>query len=100
MERAYIDNMDIISIALGSNGDWPQAADAVMAERFTRKGLIVIAAMGSSVRNGIWEASSPAVAPNAYVVAALGNVKYRAYTTSVGGDNTGKIPYMSAIEGQ
>jgi hypothetical protein len=71
-----------------------------VAECLTRKNLIVIAAMGNSATNGIWKASSPTVAPNTYAVVVLGNVKYRAYTTSVVSDNMHRIPYMPAFEGQ
>ncbi|KAI9598607.1 peptidase S8/S53 domain-containing protein [Syncephalis fuscata] len=96
MELAYIQNMDVINLSLGGDGNWPQSFDTVVAEWLTRKGLIVVAAMGNSATNGIWEASSPGVAPSVFSVAALDNVKYQAYTFTINGDASRKIPYQSS----
>ncbi|KAI9597756.1 peptidase S8/S53 domain-containing protein [Syncephalis fuscata] len=99
LERAFKEKMDIVNLSLGGDSSWGQSPDAVVAERLSRKGLIVVAAMGNSATKGLWEASSPAIAPSAFSVASLDNIKYRAYTLSLASAPTKHFPYASSKEG-
>ncbi|KAI8052843.1 peptidase S8/S53 domain-containing protein [Syncephalis plumigaleata] len=95
MDRAAIDGMDVINLSLGFNRNWPESVTGVITERLASRGVIIVASMGNVAAGGIWEGLSPAIAPNAYAVAAFQTAKYRAYTISIAGDSTRKIPYTS-----
>ncbi|KAI9591950.1 peptidase S8/S53 domain-containing protein [Syncephalis fuscata] len=75
LDRAYADGMDIVNLSLGEAGAIPQSNNAFMAEILAQKGLIVVASAGNTGHAGLWEVSTPSVAPSAFSVAALDNLK-------------------------
>ncbi|KAI8050943.1 peptidase S8/S53 domain-containing protein [Syncephalis plumigaleata] len=99
LERALKDKMDIVNLSLGGDSSWGESSDAIVAERLARRGLIVVAAMGNSATKGLWEASSPAIAPSAFSVASLDNIKYLAYTISLASAPTKQFPYTNSKDG-
>jgi subtilisin family serine protease len=53
LERALKDKMDIVNLSLGGDSSWSASPDAIVAERLSRRGLIVVAAMGNSAVKGL-----------------------------------------------
>ncbi|KAI9595238.1 peptidase S8/S53 domain-containing protein [Syncephalis fuscata] len=76
LDRAYTDGMDIVNLSIINPNSWAQSGSAILAEILAQKGLIVVASAGNTGYIGLWEVSTPSVAPSAFSVASLDNFKY------------------------
>ncbi|KAF9347945.1 hypothetical protein BGX34_002792, partial [Mortierella sp. NVP85] len=57
MEKAANDKMDIINMSLGSGSAFRSNPIAVLADKLTAQGVVVVAAAGNSGADGVWSVS-------------------------------------------
>ncbi|RKP07590.1 peptidase S8/S53 domain-containing protein [Thamnocephalis sphaerospora] len=93
LERAFRDGMDIVNLSLGLDSGWAMSSDATAVSRLTSQGLVVVAAVGNIASAGMWEVSTPSIAPGTIAVASVDNARYLAYTFTVSTERNLSIPY-------
>lgn len=79
MARAFTDGVDIISMSLGLANGWSENAESVIASRIAERGVFMSIAAGNDGKNGLFEASDPAVGSNAMAVASVDNIQLVAW---------------------
>jgi subtilisin family serine protease len=79
MERAHQDGMQVINMSLGGGSSWSEYPDAAAAERLSQLGVVVVASMGNDGDKGMWEASSPGLAPSVIAVGSVDSMRYQAF---------------------
>ncbi len=81
LQRADADGMDVVNLSLGNAlASWPNDPAYpfnATAAKLVAKGVVVVAAVGNSGRQGLFTAGSPAVAPGVISVAAADAVAGR-----------------------
>lgn len=88
MERAYLDQMDVLNMSIGSSFQWPQYPTAVAASRLASKGVVVVASIGNSGTSGLYAASAPGLGEKVIGVAAYDNTHVALNTFTVSPDDT------------
>lgn len=74
LERAYLDGMQVINLSLGQDyNGWSSGADAIVASRLVKKGVVVVAAAGNAGDSGSYSLGSPSTGDNVISVASLDN---------------------------
>ncbi|KAK4518140.1 uncharacterized protein ATC70_001491 [Mucor velutinosus] len=76
MEMAYEAGCQVINLSLGIENSWPEDAMAVVAERLTRQGVIVVGVAGNQGSDGIYSQNSPASGKHVVSAASIDNSFY------------------------
>ncbi|KAK3811216.1 MAG: peptidase S8/S53 domain-containing protein [Benniella sp.] len=75
MEYAVItDKMDIINMSLGSGSDYRSNPLAVLADKLTAQGVVVVASGGNSGADGVWSVSNAGLGAFSTSVASFENI--------------------------
>ncbi|RKP10395.1 peptidase S8/S53 domain-containing protein [Thamnocephalis sphaerospora] len=85
IERAVRDGMDIINMSMGSGSAWAESPISIAANLVTKRGIIMVAAIGNDGDKGLWETSSPGIGNGVISTASVDNYEYRAFGFSVKG---------------
>ncbi|KAL9558413.1 hypothetical protein MBANPS3_000913 [Mucor bainieri] len=76
MEMAYEAGCKVINLSLGIENGWPEDAMAVVAERLTNQGVIVVGVAGNQGSDGIYSQNSPASGKHVISAASIDNSFY------------------------
>ncbi|KAL7320251.1 hypothetical protein PS15m_000155 [Mucor circinelloides] len=76
MEMAYEAGCQVINLSLGIENSWPEDAMAVVAERLTNQGVIVVGVAGNQGSDGIYSQNSPASGKHVIAAASIDNSFY------------------------
>ncbi len=75
MEMALADDMDILSMSIGSGYQWPQYPTAAASDRLVNKGMVVVASIGNNGANGLYSTGAPGVGKKVIGVASYDNTE-------------------------
>eukprot|EP01126_Amoeba_proteus_P024574 TRINITY_DN2471_c0_g1_i2.p1 TRINITY_DN2471_c0_g1~~TRINITY_DN2471_c0_g1_i2.p1 ORF type:complete len:649 (-),score=99.47 TRINITY_DN2471_c0_g1_i2:283-2073(-) len=87
--------MHIISMSLGSTMPWSEDITAVMATRLTRKGHIVVAAMGNNGGKGFFSGGTPAVTTDGFGVGSIDSMV--GIENLIKDDAKGRYGYLAGV---
>ena len=73
LSQAAKDEMNVVNLSLGSGSGWDNGVLEEAMEELHKKNIIVIAANGNDGEEGLYMASSPAIARNTMAVASMDN---------------------------
>ncbi|GAN05308.1 subtilisin-like protease [Mucor ambiguus] len=73
MEMAYEAGCQVINLSLGIENGWPEDAMAVVAERLTKQGVVVVGVAGNQGSDGIYSQNSPASGKHVISAASIDN---------------------------
>ncbi|KAL0145647.1 peptidase S8/S53 domain-containing protein [Mucor lusitanicus] len=76
MEMAYQAGCQVINLSLGIENGWPEDAMAVVAERLTNQGVVVVGVAGNQGSDGIYSQNSPASGKHVISAASIDNSFY------------------------
>ena len=97
MERAAADDMDVLNMSIGSAfANWPDYPSAVAADALAESGVIVVASIGNSGREGVYSAGAPGVGKKVIGVAAFDNSHLELTTFRVSGTPPLQAGYLPA----
>jgi minor extracellular serine protease Vpr len=97
MERALTDNMDVLNMSIGSSfANFAEYPTAVAADALAEKGVIVVASIGNSGREGVYSAGAPGVGKKVIGVASFDNSQVELRTFKVSGTPELEAGYMVA----
>ena len=86
--RAFADGAQIISLSLGIPSGWSENPFSVVVNRIASRGVFVSVAAANDGANGVFDGSSPAVAPNVTVSTSVDTNAFFAYTATTGQNKT------------
>ena len=95
MERALLDDMDILNMSIGSAYQWPQYPTSVAADQLVQLGMVVVASIGNSGATGLYSAGAPGVAEKVIGVASFENTHIAISAFTISPDDT-QIGYIQA----
>ncbi|KAI8887766.1 subtilisin-like protein [Backusella circina FSU 941] len=76
LEQAYDAGCNIINLSLGVEKSWPENAMAVVADRLSRKGVIVIGVAGNQGSDGVYSQNAPSSGKHSVSVASVDSISY------------------------
>ncbi|KAJ1830135.1 hypothetical protein LPJ63_005127 [Coemansia sp. RSA 2711] len=91
MELALKDGMDVVSMSLGTTGEWAESRSAVAAANLVAKGVIVVAASGNDGESGLLTSNSPAIGKGVISVGSVNNWSYKAPYIEVNSPSAGTL---------
>ncbi|KAF9353893.1 hypothetical protein BGX34_011306 [Mortierella sp. NVP85] len=91
MERAAKDKMDIINMSLGYGSDYMSNPVAVLADKLTAQGVVVVAAAGNNGADGVWSVADSGLGAFSTSVASFGNTARDYYHFTYNGKD---YPYL------
>ncbi|KID75029.1 Minor extracellular protease vpr [Metarhizium brunneum] len=98
INRAYLDDADIITMSIGGPNGWKQNAWAVTASRIVAKGVIVTISAGNEGSRGIFYASSGSSGEGVAAIASYDNMHMPTLVyygnVTVGADKPQEFPYV------
>ncbi|KAG7085344.1 hypothetical protein E1B28_002910 [Marasmius oreades] len=95
MLRAVEDGHDIITLSIGTAGEWPGSTSSVVAGRIAESGMVVTAAAGNDGASGPWYASAPGNGNGVISVASVDTTFFPVLTATVKGATHDPIPYYA-----
>jgi minor extracellular serine protease Vpr len=95
MERALVDDMDVLNMSIGSAYTWPQYPTAQAADLLVSEGMIVVASIGNNGANGLYSAGAPGLGEDVIGVASYDNSHINALTFNVNPPGDGRaVAYL------
>lgn len=96
LEKAYTDGMQVVNLSIGSAfEDWAETPSALVANRLTKKGVVVVASAGNSGANGQYSMGGTSMGEDVISVASVDNTKIEVDYFTITPDGS-KIGYFAA----
>jgi subtilisin family serine protease len=92
MERALVDEMDVLNMSIGSAFQWPDYPTAAAATRLVDSGVVVVASFGNAGSAGLYSGSAPGMGDKVIGVASFHNSHISLPVFEAGGRG---IPYST-----
>lgn len=91
MERAYMDDMQVLNMSIGAAFQWPDYPTAKAASRLVKAGMIVTVSAGNSGDKGQFATGAPSLGENVISVASIDNSKLELenFTLNIDGSRVG-----------
>ncbi|KAL0089615.1 peptidase S8/S53 domain-containing protein [Phycomyces blakesleeanus] len=97
LEMAYEAGCDIINLSLGVENAWPEDAMAVVADRLTEKGVIVVGVAGNQGNQGVFMQNTPGSGKNSISVASVDNAFSTGKVLTVDALHNRSYPYQLSV---
>ena len=95
LERAFVDNMDVINASLGNSFGWSEGPHSTAVQNLIQSGAVVVASAGNADELGMQALSNVGAISEAISVASFDNeqFQFRTAETSVSSDDLLHMPF-------
>ncbi|KAJ2307453.1 hypothetical protein IWW55_000963 [Coemansia sp. RSA 2706] len=98
MELALKDGMDVVSMSLGTAGEWTESPTALAAANLVSKGVIVVAASGNDGEAGLLTLGSPSNGKGVISVGSVNNWSYKSPYIEVTSPSAGTLRFLKVYD--